>query len=71
MNDGERHLYEWQRGMSGHFVSALFEACACADNMNLQRLKIGFPKEVLAFYRFSREEGYWQALQEEYQTDLD
>lgn len=62
INRGEKRLYEWQFGLSGHFFKNLFDAIANADLRNLEKLEKGFPEEVEAYRKFISEEGYWQNL---------
>ena len=62
LTDGERALIEWQYGIAGDFKKGLWQAIAHADEGNLQRLRTGFPIEVDAFLRFSRESGYWETV---------
>ena len=66
LNDGEIKLCEWQYRKTGGFYTALFTACTKADNINLARLSLAFPQEVLAFKRYSQEEGYWDKVKEAY-----
>lgn len=66
ITSGERHLFEWQRGMSGSFFTALFELFAKADNYNLSRLENAYPSEVAAFQRYRSEPGYWDDVQSRY-----
>jgi hypothetical protein len=65
MNQGERHLVDWQHGMSGSFFTKLFECMASADPWNLDRMRLAFPEEADAMYRYKNEEGYWEALEAE------
>ena len=60
---GEVMLVKWQYNMLVDFYKALFEAIARADGVNLYKLSLGFPEEVLAFKRFSYEEGYWEDVE--------
>jgi hypothetical protein len=60
---GERFILEWQYRMLGGFHTALVEAICRADDGNLARLRMGFPNEVDAYLRFSREPGWWPDLQ--------
>lgn len=63
---GERHLFEWQRGMSGSFFATLFDLLTKADGENLARLEGAYPSEVVAFRRYRGESGYWDAVQKRY-----
>jgi len=69
MNQGERHLCEWQLHCSGGFIRSLFDVLLRADNPNLQRLKLAYPEEVMALYRYRTEDGYWWALEREWRGD--
>ena len=60
---GERHLVDWQFGLGGDFNNALFDAISKADELNLAKLEMGFPEEVIAFRRYSREYGYWENIE--------
>lgn len=66
MNEGERHLVEFEQGMSGSFFTYLFQAIFKADSINTARLALSFPEEVQAVSRFKNEDGYWEKLQKEY-----
>lgn len=59
----ERVLVEWQYRLCGDFQAALWKAIGQADDSNLERLRLGFPIEVEGFLRYSREAGFWQAVQ--------
>jgi len=59
LTEGEGFIFMWQYRMLGGFETALMEAIGKADEGNLMRLSLGFPHEVDAFKRFSREEGWW------------
>lgn len=60
---GERRIIEWQYSLTGHFFTSLFTTISLADESNLSRLHMAFPREVDAFLAFSRKEGWWEALQ--------
>lgn len=66
MNEGERRLCDYQYERLGGFYTSLFEAISRADYINLAKLKLGFPEEVVAFMKFNSEPGYWEVLEEEY-----
>lgn len=68
MNIGERRLYEWQKGRSGSFFTSLFRTIALADPENTKRLEKGFPLEVRAYRKYISEPGYWEKLQQEYDS---
>jgi hypothetical protein len=63
MNQGEKHLVDWQHKMSGSFFTKLFDCMASADSENLDRMRLAFPEEADALYRFKNEDGYWEALE--------
>lgn len=65
LNDGERHLFDWQFQYSGDFFRLLFEAISKADEHNLNRLALGFPQEVEAFCKYARVPGWWKEFLEE------
>ena len=67
MNEGERHLVEWQRGgLCGSFYTGLFEAIGKADDEHQARLYESFPEHVAAFRKYRSVSGYWPELQERY-----
>ena len=63
LTDGEVELVKWQYRLHGGFNTTLWSAIAQADEGNLARLRRGFPDEVNAYLRFSREGGYWEDVQ--------
>lgn len=66
LNEGERHLFEYQNDMSGSFYTALFTAIFKADRFNRERLRLAFSEEVEAVIRFENEDGYWEEIQRNY-----
>ena len=66
MNDGERHLWEYQHEMAGGFYTALFTAIQKADRENMNKMCQAFPEEVEAFLKFRGQKGYWESLEERY-----
>ena len=63
VSETEMELYYWQ--MSDHasnFSAKLFELIGKADNINRQKLALGFPEEVKVMNRFQNENGYWANL---------
>jgi hypothetical protein len=48
--------------MSGSFFTKLFDCMASADAENLEHMRLAFPEEADAMYRFKNQEGYWEAL---------
>jgi len=69
MTEGEKHLCEFEYGMSGSFYTHLFSAIMKADNYNMTRLSLAFPEEVQAVNCFRNVNGYWDNLQKEYRND--
>lgn len=63
---GEKHLCEYEYGISGGFMTLLFKAMSSADFENRAKLALGYPEEVEALTRFKNEDGYWEDLQERY-----
>jgi hypothetical protein len=51
---------KFQKGRTGSFYTLLFQAMKIADDINLQRLSLGFPGEVCAFkaWKFGDEGEY-------------
>ena len=70
LSEGERHLCEWQFGMTGHFFTALFAAMTHADETNLNRLSLAFPDEVNAFRRYKKEDGFWPRIEAEWRASF-
>lgn len=66
LNEGEKHLVEFQKGMSGSFFTSLFRAIMKADHKNKALLARGFHEEVIAVTRFQEEDGYWEDIQSRY-----
>ena len=52
-NGYDRYL-EFQFGMTGNFFKLLFNVIAIADEINIEKLRLGFPEEVDAYLIFSR-----------------
>ncbi|MBW1999381.1 MAG: hypothetical protein JRJ29_15650 [Deltaproteobacteria bacterium] len=59
----EAAVVEWQYGYCGGFHTALWDAISLADEINLLRLEQGFPIEVRGYKKFTREQGWWQAVE--------
>lgn len=59
----EQAVAKWQYGMNGDFYGALWEAIMRADERNLRRLGAGFPEEVQGYRLYTREEGWWEAVE--------
>jgi hypothetical protein len=53
INDGERRLLEWQYGCASDFYGRLMSAISYADEDNLARIELGFPKEAQAYRDFA------------------
>jgi hypothetical protein len=70
MNEGEKKLMFYRRGMEGSFYTALFDAIYKADNQNKERLRKGFPEEVDAVFRVQNEPGYAENLEKEFNGAL-
>lgn len=64
LNKGERFIYDWQYHMSGGFFGALADLLSRADDRNLSKLSEGFPDEVDAYIRYSREAGWWESVKQ-------
>jgi hypothetical protein len=71
LTEGERHLVQWQYDFAGGFTKALWTALTIADRNNLARLALGFPDDVEAYKKFSREAGWWPALQKRLNQGVD
>tara|TARA_R100001594_G_scaffold547_1_gene2084 strand:+ start:680 stop:922 length:243 start_codon:yes stop_codon:yes gene_type:complete len=63
LTKGERFICDWQYGHLGGFSSSLIDAIRRADENNRERLRRGFPDEVLAYEQFSHTSGWWYLLQ--------
>ncbi len=63
LNQGERHLFDWQFGYAGGFVLSLFVVIGVADSGNLERLRRGFPEEIQAYQSFASKPGWWQDIE--------
>jgi len=55
----QKALVEWQYRICGDFKKALWDAVAHADDDNLMLLSYGFPVEVSAYKKYTRQKGYW------------
>ena len=66
----EHRLIDWQKGKSGHFITALFECFCTADDENLSRLAEGFPEEVKVFRRYRHEPGYYKSIMSRYEQHI-
>lgn len=63
----ELAVFEWQYRLCSHFYAALWEAIKRADDNNLDMLRLGFPTEVVGYYRFSNVSGWWPAVEKKFQ----
>ena len=70
INTGEKHLYEWQHGMSGSFYTHLMNAIAKADVDNRRRLYKAYPEEVEAYKKFAGKANYWFKLKQKYESEV-
>lgn len=52
--DSEKWVVKWQFRLLGDFQTSLARAITQADEMNLERLHLGFPEEVDGFTLWSR-----------------
>ncbi len=59
---GEQHLYDWQYGTAGHFITHLMECISRADRTNTKLLKLSYPEHVEAYDKYHNEAGYWTDL---------
>lgn len=69
INDLKRAVEEWyfyQKGTSGGFQTALFDAIQRADALNLEKLAEGFPFQVQAFKLWQQAPDNGKALFREY-----
>ena len=60
LDEYQKAAIDWQYRIYGDFFTSLFGAIKLADETNLDRIALGFPVEVGAYRRFSREEGWWE-----------
>ncbi|MEP9408530.1 hypothetical protein ABKP09_19625 [Peribacillus frigoritolerans] len=52
IEDGRKSYEEFQKGMSGGFYTALFQAIASAKGENIYKMALGFPGEVYAYREY-------------------
>lgn len=62
--EAEMELYYWQYDRTGSFLKYLFNAISVADTVNRARLKMSYPNEVEAVWRYKNEPGYWENLEQ-------
>lgn len=60
----ELAVVKWQYGWLGSFDTALWQAISTADEEHLTRLSAGFPVEIEAYCRYTRESGWWAKVQD-------
>lgn len=60
LNEAERFVFEWQKGMLGSFKTALADTICLADLGNQAKIAQGFPDEVLGIQKFQNEAGWWE-----------
>lgn len=60
----EEIAIKWQYTRFGSFYTSLMKTISLADQENLERLRYAFPYHVKSFDCFSKQEGWWQAVQE-------
>lgn len=56
----EKFVYEWQKGMSGSFSTALAELICKADLGNQRMLAKSYPDAVSGVQKFQSEAGWWE-----------
>ena len=66
LTKGEQFIYDWQyRHLDDtSFKGRLSKLLACADNQNLDKLRLGFPEEARAMNLFHSQEGYWSMIED-------
>lgn len=52
--DDEKEVIYWQFRLCGGFKSALWAAICRADDQNMIKLEMGFPKEVSGYRKWTR-----------------
>ena len=61
---GERFIVEYEYDLSGSFKHNLAEAIFRADTENLNKLRKGFPDEVIAVLNYRDTPGWWEDVKE-------
>lgn len=64
----ERSVVEWQFGLCGDFMSAIWKAISLADEENLARLQLAFPTQVLGYKCYTRTPGWWDRVRKMIET---
>ena len=66
LDAGESFIYQWQYGMfdKSDFAYAFCNVMAVADEVNLDLLHMGFPKEIDALRDYQSTEGWWPRVEE-------
>lgn len=64
LTKGEQFIVEWQYRTLGSFQTSLAETMCRADDNNLNKLAKGFPEEVEAYQKYTKEVGWWENVRE-------
>ena len=59
LDEGTQSLIKYQYRMIGDFFKCLWEAIYRADEVNLEKLALGFPLHVQALKNFRHKSGWW------------
>ena len=62
LTEEEQFIIKWKYNLLGDFKTALIHAITHADSDNIEKLALGFPKEVSAYKRYREESGWWEAV---------
>lgn len=62
LNQGELDLYFWQYNKLGGFMTGIFNAMTMSDNINLNKLSMGFPEQVQAYKNYTNMKGFWEQV---------
>lgn len=65
----EKKFIEYKIGLSGSFMTALYEAYFRADSQNRQKLQTAFPELEVA-YHYSNTPNYWIDLLDRYNQEF-
>ncbi len=63
LEPGERFIWKWQRGRQTDFKKALIHLMMRADVINMSRIQLGFPTEVLAYQQYHHDPDWWPELE--------
>jgi hypothetical protein len=66
LEEDESIICGWQYRLFGSFHAKLFDCLSAADQYNLERLRLGFPKEVAALERYCYEAGWWSFVSKKF-----